>query len=200
MTNILSYQKAYNLSNQYYPDFYPNESFYLKEKFLVPKSLDWQYPTVEGITPTSDFRIQKVRLFYDYYNRDIDRLRRIISDPVKLAECLKGDPTFYTRTIQNINAYDRIHPLAAAKSWKKAARLFFFLEKEYAQTLKETMPELDLLNQYPNDIIILRLPRDLESSWKKAAIIAYNYALNHKDTSPEFRELLVKKAGWLVNE
>lgn len=198
MNNILSYQKAYNLSTKYYPDFYPNEYFYLKEKFLVPKSLDWQYPTVEGITPASDFRIQKVRLFYDYYNRDIDRFRRVISDPVKLAECLKEDPTFYTRTIQNINAYDRIHPLAAAKSWKKAARLFFFLEKEYAQTLKETMPELDLLNQYPNDIIILRLPRDLESSWKEAARKAYTLAINNQKVQEEFKKLLRERASWLM--
>lgn len=202
MTSILSYQKAYNLSKQYYPDFYPNEFFYLESKFFIPKS-EWSYPTVEGITPSSDFRIQKVQLFYNYYKRDIDRLKGIIKNPTKLTEHLKDDPAFYHRTSRTIAAYEKIEPLASRSHWKKAAKILFFLEKEEASTLKDTMPEFHYLNNYYddhylNDIVILKLPKDLESSWKEAAKRAYTLAMHSEKVKAEVKELLTKKTNWLI--
>lgn len=194
--SILSYQKAYNLSKQYYPDFYPNELFYLESKFFIPKT-KWQYPTVEGITPSSDFRIQKVKLFYGFYSSIIDKLRDIIKSPTKLAEYIKSDPDFYIRTSKNIAAYEKIEPLASRNHWKKAAKILFFLEKEEAESIKDTVPDLHSLNHYPNDVIILNLPKDLEQSWKEAARKAYTLAMSHEKVEAEIKDLLAKKAGWL---
>lgn len=194
--SILSYQKAYNLSKQYYPDFYPNELYYLEGKFFIPKSV-WQYPTVEGITPSSDFRIEKVKLFYGFYSSIIDKLRDIIKSPAKLAEYIKSDPDFYIRTSKNIAAYEKIEPLVLKNHWKKAAKVFFFLEKQEAITMKDTIPELNSFRSYPNDVIILNLPKDLESSWKEAARKAYTLAMSYGKVETEIKELLAKKAGWL---
>lgn len=183
----LRYRRARNLSMKHWPKNYPSEIFYIVDVFLSIGN-QWTYPTYSHIVPH--------KKYWQELAKGILREKKNLDFYRKIIKSLSPERTaILTREIEK---YNLVAPLLEQGKLEEAGNALFEYEKELGKQRKDTDPGLKHTEFYPDNVVILYLPKDLERSWKKAAIIAYNYALNHKDIDPEFKKQLIEKASWLI--
>lgn len=173
---------------KHWPADYPNEMTYIIKTFFQTHS-NWQYPTYSHIVPLKNFWVDMAKSIYKD-KEYIEFCRKIFTEPRAMDHSIPF--------LEKIEDFNLIAPLVEAGKLEEAGVLLFNKEKKAAKCLENEMPTLGYDITESGTPVILRLPRDLERSWKNAVIKAYHYALNESDIGEKSRELLIEKAGWLV--